>query len=108
MPEKATATKSQPNLNPDKTDEAAKQVIRSRTRDVLIEDWLSEKIKKYISILDGNEGTLYDLVLLGIEKPLIKIALEEVNCNQVRAARILGINRNTLRKKINQHGIKIK
>lgn len=88
--------------------EAAKRVIRSRTRDALIEDWLGKKIKKYVSKLNGNEGSLHELVMLGIEKPLIKIVLQEVKGNQVCAAGILGINRNTLRKKINQYGIKVK
>ncbi len=105
---KAGASKSQRGINPDKVNEAAERVIRSKTRDVLIEDWLGKKIKKYVSKLNGYEGNLYNLVLLGIEKPLIKIVLDEVKGNQVQASSILGINRNTLRKKINQYGIKTK
>ena len=106
MPQKAVASKSHPGVNPENSNEAAKRVIRSRTRDVLIEDWLGKKIKKYVSKLNGKEGSLYNLVLLGIEKPLIKIVLEEVKWNQVQASSILGINRNTLRKKITQYNIK--
>ena len=108
MSKKAVASKSETEINSDKIDKAAEHVIRSRTRDVLIEDWLGKKIKKYISKLNGCEGNLHDLVLLGIEKPLIKIVLEEVKGNQVQASSILGINRNTLRKKINQYRIKAK
>ena len=108
MPKKELSSKPVRNLNSDKTGESAKRVIRSRTRDILIEDWLSKKIKKYISKLNSNDGNLYELVLLGIEKPLIKIALDEVNGNQVRAAEVLGINRNTLRKKIKKYGIKLR
>jgi len=103
---KFVSSKSQAGINSDKTLKTAERVIRSRTRDVLIEDWLDKKIKKYISKLNGHEGNLHNLVLLGIEKPLIKIVLKEVKGNQVQASNILGINRNTLRKKITQYNIK--
>ncbi len=43
-----------------------------------------------------------------MERPLIKIILEKTRSNQVRAAEILGINRNTLRKKIQTLAIDIK
>ena len=42
----------------------------------------------------------------GIEKPLVEIVLKETNGNQTKAANILGINRNTLRKKIAEYQIK--
>jgi len=43
---------------------------------------------------------LMDTVLHQIERPLLQLLLEETRWNQQKAARILGINRNTLRKKI--------
>ena len=43
---------------------------------------------------------LMDAVLHQIERPLLQLLLEETRWNQQKAARILGINRNTLRKKI--------
>lgn len=106
MPKETKPSKPLPDGNSDKSNKSADRVIRSRTRDVLIEEWLGRKIKKYVSKLNGHEGNLYNLVLLGIEKPLIKIVLDEVKGNQVRASHLLGINRNTLRKKINQYSIK--
>ncbi len=51
---------------------------------------------------------LYEMVLHQIERPLINIVLQKTRCNQVRAAEVLGINRNTLRKKINTLGIDVK
>jgi two-component system nitrogen regulation response regulator GlnG len=48
---------------------------------------------------------LYDRVLEEIEAPLIRLTLAATRGNQVRAADILGLNRNTLRKKINDLGI---
>jgi len=43
---------------------------------------------------------LYDLVIKQVERPLLRFILEKTNGNQVRASEILGINRNTLRKKL--------
>jgi two-component system nitrogen regulation response regulator GlnG len=40
-----------------------------------------------------------------VEKPLLRAVLRETAGNQLRAAQILGINRNTLRKKLTEHGI---
>ncbi len=48
---------------------------------------------------------LYDRVLQEIERPLLAIALAECHGNQLRAAELLGLNRNTLRKKIRALGL---
>ena len=48
------------------------------------------------------------MVLEQVERPLIRLILEKTRWNQVKAADILGINRNTLRKKINELGIELK
>jgi two-component system nitrogen regulation response regulator GlnG len=50
---------------------------------------------------------LYERVLREIERPLLGIALEATRGNQIKAAELLGINRNTLRKKISELGIEI-
>jgi DNA-binding NtrC family response regulator len=55
-----------------------------------------------------NVEGLYSIVLSRMEIPLIKLVLHETGGNQLRTARILGINRNTLMKKIKKHKIKIK
>jgi two-component system nitrogen regulation response regulator GlnG len=49
---------------------------------------------------------LYDQVLAKVERPLIECVLEVTRGNQIRAAAILGINRNTLRKKIQTLGLR--
>ncbi len=51
---------------------------------------------------------LYEMVIPEVEKSLILMVLKETKGNQIRAARLLGINRNTLRSKINKLGIKVK
>ena len=48
---------------------------------------------------------LYDRILQEIERPLLSITLSECRGNQLRAAELLGLNRNTLRKKIRQLGL---
>ncbi len=55
-----------------------------------------------------EKGDIYDRVLEQVERPLIRYTLEKTRGNQVRTADILGINRNTLRKKITELGIQIK
>jgi Fis family transcriptional regulator len=52
--------------------------------------------------LDG----LYDVVMEQVEKPLIELSLKVYNGNQVKTARMLGINRNTLKKKIDNYKIR--
>lgn len=55
-----------------------------------------------------ENGDVYAMVLEQVERPLIRFVLEKTRGNQVRAADILGINRNTLRKKITELGIEVK
>ena len=54
---------------------------------------------------DGEPRDLYHKLVAEIERPLIELALKHSGGNQVRAARMLGLNRNTLRKKITDHKI---
>jgi Fis family transcriptional regulator len=64
-------------------------------------------LKEYFKNLDGEEPCcgMYDMVIACVEKPLLEMVLEHVGGNQTRAAEVLDINRNTLRKKMQQHGI---
>jgi len=50
---------------------------------------------------------LYDRVLQEIERPLLSICLAATRGNQIRAAHLLGLNRNTLRKKIRDLGLEV-
>jgi two-component system nitrogen regulation response regulator GlnG len=76
------------------------------TFEMLIERGLSGEF------IGGPDGLprpgLYDRVLEQVERPLINMTLGATRGNQVRAAEILGLNRNTLRKKINDLGIKVR
>ena len=71
-----------------------------------LSDWLKKTVKKYITVMNSSgSGHLYELVISGIEKPLLEMVLNETNGNQTQAANILGINRNTLRKKIQEYNL---
>jgi len=64
-------------------------------------------IDGYFRDLDGERASgVYDMVINCVEKPLLESVLHRVQGNQTHAAQMLGINRNTLRKKMKAHGIK--
>ena len=64
-------------------------------------------IDGYFKDLDGERARgVYDMVINCVEKPLLESVLHRVQGNQTHAAQMLGINRNTLRKKMKAHGIK--
>ena len=57
--------------------------------------------------LEGERPcAIYDMVMNSVEKPLLEIVLHRVSGNQTQAAQLLGVNRNTLRKKMKYYGIK--
>jgi Fis family transcriptional regulator, factor for inversion stimulation protein len=61
---------------------------------------------KYFKDLDGEEPqAIYEMVIGCVEKPLLEVILKHAQGNQTRAAELLGINRNTLRKKLKDHGM---
>lgn len=82
--------------------------MKKTERDIktFLEKWLDKTVKQYVSHMDAQQnGHLHELIVDGVEKPLVKIVLEKTNGNQTQAANILGLNRNTLRKKIKDHKI---
>ena len=78
------------------------------TRTSEITDCVRKALDKYFKDLDGERPrTVYDMVLKNVEKPMLEVVLQHTEGNQTVAAKWLGINRNTLRKKIEQLKIKI-
>jgi DNA-binding protein Fis len=67
---------------------------------------LKDKVIELENFLyNQKKGILYKFVIEAVEKPLIERALARTEGNQLRAARNLGINRNTMRSKIKKLGI---
>ena len=63
-------------------------------------------MKQYFKDLDGEKTCgIYNMVVNCVEKPLLEVVMNHAQGNQTRAAELLGINRNTLRKKLQEHGI---
>ena len=73
-----------------------------------LDDAVRRRVWELLEAPGTPAGTLYDTVLAAIERPLITLVLERVGGNQVKAADVLGINRNTLRKKITDLGIPVR
>lgn len=75
-----------------------------------IESYLQAQLKQYFAAHEGGLPApgLYDRLLARVEKPLIIQTLRATGGNQIRAAEILGINRNTLRKKMRELNIDTK
>ena len=66
-----------------------------------LHELLKKNIKKMISGIGTNEqGNIYPLIMQEIEKSIIKLVLEETKYNYFKAAKILGISRSTLYRKI--------
>lgn len=71
--------------------------------------FVEARLKSYVKKITRFEKfDLYNMVIPEVEKSLIIMVLDETNGNQIRAAKLLGINRNTLRAKIRKLGIKAK
>lgn len=81
-----------------------------RTDAVQRENELSSTVRKvmkqYFKDLDGEKTCdIYGMVVACVEKPMLEVVMHQAQGNQTRAAELLGINRNTLRKKLQEHGI---
>ena len=82
---------------------------RPPSEELSLEGLVDIKLRNCFTNMDKMEsGDVYAMVLGQVERPLIRFVLEKTRWNQVRAADILGINRNTLRKKIQELGIEMR
>jgi two-component system nitrogen regulation response regulator GlnG len=74
--------------------------------DASLEEIIEKKMVECVRGLRGHaSANLHSLMVGLVEKPLLRAVMRETKGNQVRAAQLLGINRNTLRKKLKEHGI---
>ena len=69
-----------------------------------IDECVRANLETYFRDLLGTEqGGMYDMLIRAVEKPLLDVVMEQAQQNQSRAAEWLGLNRNTLRKKLVEH-----
>jgi len=69
-----------------------------------IEECVRESLEGYFKDLRGVEPTaMHEMILRVVERPLFEVVMREAGNNQSRAAEWLGINRNTLRRKLVEH-----
>ena len=69
-----------------------------------IEECVRENLESYFKDLCGVEpAAMYEMILGVVEKPLLDVVMKHAEGNQSRAAEWLGINRNTLRRKLLDH-----
>ena len=74
--------------------------------DATLEEIIERKMHECVRGMRGHASANLHALMVGlVEKPLLRAVMRETKGNQVRAAQLLGINRNTLRKKLKEHGI---
>ena len=79
---------------------------RSDARENELSSTVRKVMRQYFKDLDGEKCSgIYDMVVLAVEKPMLEVVMLQAQGNQTRAAQLLGLNRNTLRKKLKQHDI---
>ena len=98
----------------------SRHAIVERTRDVAVNDRdanaslhqetleqsVLRSLDRYFSELNGaRPHALHELVMQAVERPLLKFAVDRCAGNQSAAAELLGINRNTLRRKLVEYGL---
>ena len=69
-----------------------------------IEECVRASLEGYFKDLRGTDPDgIYDLLVKVVEKPMLEVVMAKADHNQSRAAEWLGLNRNTLRKKLLEH-----
>lgn len=93
------------NINP------SENLLVANLQSVSLENLVKRKLEvlfRQQKEADVELSGLYSIVLEQVEKPLIELALRQYNGNQVRTAQLLGINRNTLKKKMDSYRINLR
>lgn len=69
-------------------------------------DCVRASLEDYFATLgDAEPANLHEMLVRAVEKPLLELVMARARGNQSRAAQWLGLNRNTLRKKLLEHGL---
>jgi two-component system nitrogen regulation response regulator GlnG len=86
-----------------------KTAVSTPSAPLSLEDYVEWKMGDFVKgMRNGSGRNLHPMLISAIERPLITKALQETKGNQIQAAELLGLNRNTLRKKIHDLHIPVK
>jgi two-component system nitrogen regulation response regulator GlnG len=78
-------------------------------QDLGLENYIEFKLGEFVKGMKNSSAkNLHHMLISAVERPLISLVLKETNGNQIQAAHLLGVNRNTLRKKITELKIPVK
>lgn len=76
------------------------------SRQSSLDEAVSKSLERYFRDLEGTPpNAIYQMVIQAVERPMLEVVMREAQGNQLRASEMLGINRNTLRKKLQMHGM---
>ncbi len=76
----------------------------SRKTTTGLEDCVRESLENYFKDLRGTEpSAMHEMMIRVVERPLLEVVMQRTENNQSKAAAWLGINRNTLRRKLLEH-----
>jgi Fis family transcriptional regulator len=77
------------------------------TKSPSIDEAVTRSLERYFTDLEGaRPSAIYDMVLSAVERPMLEVVMKQAHGNQLRASEMLGINRNTLRKKLQHYGLR--
>ena len=80
--------------------------MANQTPKNLVTEVLEIQLQRYLDDLgDIPPSNIYSMVIFSLEKPILDLVMKHANHNQSLAAEYLGLNRNTLRKKLLEHGL---
>ena len=91
----------EPRLEINQPREARKKMSKESIQEVI-----QKSLEEYFNDLGEQQASnIYDMVVLTVERPILEVVMTRAEGNQSHAAQMLGINRNTLRKKLQEHGL---
>ena len=89
-----------------KQDVPAVSTIHEHLQEQSLRSSVESTMENYFHHLDGQSVTdVYDMVLQEVEAPLLEIVMKNTRQNQTKAAELLGLNRDTLRKKLKRYSL---
>lgn len=92
-------------MNPPATERRARPPLAVQQQHPALRRHVEDVVNGYLREQDGNANDLYDYLLAQLEEPLLQALMRQLGENQSEAARILGLSRGTLRKKLKRYAL---